>query len=323
MKKGTKTVLKAAGIIGAAATATYFLLGDAFYYITLTKKGMESPITKKFASPNDKEDDYTVALNNAIDEGVKWFSEKEKEKLALPCSTEKKNLHADYIFADEPTDICVVLIHGYTSAPEYMGIYAKKYNELGYNVLLPSLNGHADSEANEITMGWKDRLDIIDWINYLVESNPNVKIIIHGVSMGAATTMMATGEKLPENVKVAVADCGYTSVWDIFQNQLCNTMNLPKFPMLYSASTANKVFSGFDFKEASSVEQLKKSVTPTLFIHGEKDDFVPYEMLDKVYDACASEKAKVTIPNAPHARNACADPELYWNSVIEFTNKYL
>ena len=323
MKKGTKKFLKAAGVVGAAATATYFLLGDAFYYITLTKKGMESPITQKFASPNDKPDDYTVMLNNGINEGVEWFNQIDKEKIVIPSTNFKKNLHADYIFAENPTDITVVLIHGYTSSPEYMGVYAKKYHEIGYNVLMPSLNGHADSEVNEITMGWNDRLDILDWIDYIVSENENVRILIHGVSMGAATTMMTTGEKLPENVKVAVADCGYTSVWDIFENQLCNTMNLPKFPMLYSASTANKVFSGFDFKEASSVEQLKKSVTPTLFIHGEKDDFVPYEMLDKVYDACASPKAKVSIPNAPHARNACADPKLYWDSVIEFISKYL
>lgn len=138
-----------------------------------------------------------------------------------------------------------------------MGVYAKKYHELGYDVLMPSLNGHADSEAGYVTMGWEDRLDVIDWINFIVENNPDVKIIIHGVSMGAATTMMATGEELPENVKVAVADCGFTSVWDIFSNKITNSFKMHEFPMLYSANTVNKLYSGFDFKEASSIEQLK------------------------------------------------------------------
>lgn len=323
MKNGTKKVLKAAGIVGATATATYLLLGNAFYYITLTKSGLNSSISKKLSSPNDKDDDYTVYLNNVLEDGAKWFDSAEKEKLAIRSSQAKKNIHADYIFGNENSDVCVVLIHGYTSSPRFMGIYAQKYNELGYNVLLPSLNGHADSEKNEITMGWKDRLDVIDWINYLVEDNPNIKIILHGVSMGAATTMMTTGEELPENVKAAVADCGYTSVWDIFSEKLKNSMHMHEFPMLYSANTVNKALSGYNFKKASSVEQVKKSKTPTIFIHGDKDDFVPYSMLDTVYDAAACDKEKVTIANAPHARNACADPELYWDSIITFINKYI
>ena len=323
MKNGTKKVLKAAGIVGATATATYLLLGNAFYYITLTKSGLNSSISKKLSSPNDKDDDYTVYLNNVLEDGAKWFDSAEKEMLAIRSSHAKKNIHADYIFGNENSDVCVVLIHGYTSSPRNMGIYAQKYNELGYNVLLPSLNGHADSEKNEITMGWKDRLDVIDWINYLVEDNPNIKIILHGVSMGAATTMMTTGEELPENVKAAVADCGYTSVWDIFSEKLKNSMHMHEFPMLYSANTVNKALSGYNFKKASSVEQVKKSKTPTIFIHGDKDDFVPYSMLDTVYDAAACDKEKVTIENAPHARNACADPELYWDSIITFINKYI
>lgn len=323
MKKNTKKALITVSIFSAAAAATYLAVGNAFYYITLTKKGLNSTFIDKYASPNNKEDDYTKHLNNVITAGADWFNAADREKLVIRSSSNKKNLHADYIFTDKPSSIYVLLVHGYTSSPENMGIYAKKYHEVGYNVILPSLNGHADSESDIVTMGWDDRLDVIDWANYIAETNPSAKIIIHGVSMGAATTMMATGEELPKNVITAVADCGYTSVWDIFSNKLNNGMNLPDFPILYSANTVNKAISKFDFKNASSVEQLKKSKTPTIFIHGEKDTFVPYPMLDKVYDACAAEKEKVTIPNAPHARNACADPELYWSSILKFIRKHL
>lgn len=323
MKKNTKKVLKTVGIAGAAASATYFLIGNIFYAFTLTKQGINGSISKKVIKPNKADDDYTQYLNDELDKGKVWFDEIKKERIAIRSSSDKKNLHADYIFADKPTDICALVVHGYTSSPRNMGIYAKKYHEMGYDVLMPSLNGHADSEIGYVTMGWEDRFDVIDWINFLVDNNPNVKILIHGVSMGAATTMMTTGEELPDNVKVAVADCGYSSVWDIFSNKLKNSFKLHEFPTLYSASAVNKMYSGFDFKEASSIEQLKKSKTPTIFLHGEKDTFVPYEMLDKVYEAAACEKEKVTIPNAPHARNACADPELYWTSIQNFINRYL
>lgn len=324
MKKSTKNILKTAGIIGSTAAATYFMIGNFFYYVTLTKSGLKNPFVAKVASGKPKEpDEERLRLDKMMQDGKDWFNNANKEKIAIKSSNFNKNIVADYIFADNESDICVIVIHGYTSNPCSMGVYAEKYHELGYNVLMPSLNGHADSESSVVTMGWKDRLDIIDWINYLVETNPDIKIILHGVSMGAATTMMTTGEKLPENVKVAVADCGYTSVWDIFDNKIRNNFKMHSFPTLYSANTVNKLYSGFDFKKASSIEQLKKSKTPTIFIHGDKDTFVPYEMLDKVYEACASDKEKVTIPNSPHARNSCANPELYWNSVCAFINNYI
>lgn len=323
MKKNTKKALKTAGIVGATAAATYFLLGNFFYYVTLTKSGMKNPFVAKIASGTKEKDEERLRLDAIKEEGKNWFDNANKEKIIIKSTNTGKNLHADFLFPEKESNIFVIIIHGYTSSPRGMGIYAQKYHELGYNILMPSLNGHADSEANSVTMGWKDRLDIVDWVNFIAENYPQSKIILHGESMGSATTMMTTGEELPENVKVAVADCGYTSVWDIFSNKIKNNFKMHEFPTLYSANVVNKLYSGFDFKEASAIEQLKKSKTPTIFIHGDKDTFVPYEMLEKVYEACASEKEKITIPDSPHARNACVNPELYWNSVIEFINKYI
>ncbi len=323
MKKQTKNALKTAGIVGATAAATYFLIGNVFYYVTLTKSGLKNPIVAKVASGTTEKDENRLQLDAIKDQGKEWFDNASKEKLIIKSSNFNKNLYADFLFPEKQSNVFVIIIHGYTSSPRGMGMYAQKYHELGYNVLMPSLNGHADSELGSITMGWNDRLDIIDWINFIAENYPESKIILHGESMGAATTMMTTGENLPDNVKVAVADCGYTSVWDIFSNKMKNSFKMDEFPTLYCANTVNKIYSGFDFKEASAIEQLKKSKIPTIFVHGDKDTFVPYEMLDKVYEAAACEKAKVTIPNSPHARNACTNPELYWNSIIEFINKYI
>lgn len=323
MKKNTKKALKTAGIVGATAAATYFLIGNFFYYVTLTKSGLKNPFVAKIASGTKEKDEERLRLDAIKEQGKEWFDNSNKEKIVIKSTNADKNLHADFLFPEKESDVFVIIIHGYTSEPRGMGMYAQKYHELGYNVLMPSLNGHADSEAGAVTMGWKDRLDIVDWVNFIAENYPESKIILHGESMGAATTMMTTGEELPANVKAAVADCGYTSVWDIFSDKIKNNFKMPEFPTLYSANTVNKIYSGFDFKEASAVEQLKKSKTPTIFIHGDKDTFVPYEMLNRVYEAAACEKAKVTIPDSPHARNACVDPELYWNSIIEFLNKYI
>lgn len=325
MKKSTKKVLKTAIGACAAFTSAYMLVGNVFYYLTLTRRGINSSIAEKYmkANSNGGADEKTIHLNGELDQGKIWFDRANKEKLVIRSTHIKKNLHADYLLPRMDSDVFVVLIHGYGAAPRNMGVYAKHYYEAGYNIIAPSMNGHADSETQRITMGWEDRLDIIDWINYIVEEYPESKIIVHGVSMGSATTMMALGEELPENVKVAVADCGFTSIWDIFDQKISKVVNIPGDPILTSANTVNKIISGFDMKKASAIEQLKKANVPTLFIHGEEDTFVPFEMLQKLYDAAACEKDMVVIPGAPHARNSIVNPELYWTSVDGFIKKYI
>ena len=99
---------------------------------------------------------------------------------------------------------------------------------------------------------------------------------------------------------------------------------LPTFPVLDAASLVTQVRAGFGFKEASAVEQLKKTTLPILFIHGEDDTFVPYWMLDVVYEACASpDKERLSVPGAAHGEASWEDPELYWSTVEAFLGKHM
>ena len=141
--------------------------------------------------------------------------------------------------------------------------------------------------------------------------------------MGATTVMLATGEELPENVKCAIEDCGYSSVEDEFSYQLKKMFNVNTFPLLNIASLVTKVKAGYFFEEVSVTEQLRKSKTPTLFIHGESDTFVPYYMLDLNYNMANCEKERLTIKGAEHIKSSKVNPELYWNTIKEFSNKYL
>ena len=217
-----------------------------------------------------------------------------------------------------------VLFHGYTGAAWQMASFGKVYYDMGWSILTPDALAHGSSGGDYIGMGWLERPDVIGWIDSIVSEDPEAEIVLHGVSMGGATVMMAAGEDLPDNVKCIVADCGYSSVWDEFRLQLKNVFNLPAFPLLNAASLVCQIRAGYGFKEASSVKQLQRAAVPMLFIHGDADTFVPFSMLDVVYEACASvEKEKLVVHDAAHGAAADADPELYWDTVTAFVGKYV
>ena len=294
----------------------YFFIGIYFYNIALNPKK---------AKPKGLEDaiEETLGEKELRIENEKWLKENSKDVYIKTTNKGILNLHAYEIENPQKSEVWAIVIHGYLIEGKNMAYYAKEFFSKGYNVLLVDLRGHGQSEGNYVGMGWHDRLDIVDWINYLIEKNNDYKIILHGVSMGGATVMMATGEELPNNVKVAIEDCGYSSIWDEFKMQLKLLYNLPTFPVLNAASTVCNMKAGYKIEEGSSIEQVKKSKTPTLFIHGNQDKFVPFEMLDKVYEVANCKKEKLVIEGAAHAEAVSVNPELYWKTIDEFIEENL
>ncbi|MCL2812922.1 MAG: lysophospholipase, partial [Clostridia bacterium] len=186
---------------------------------------------------------------------------------------------------DADTGRYTILAHGYTANGRSMAAFGKRFYDMGFTVLMPDLRGHGQSEGHYIGMGWHDRLDMLRWIDEIVKEDPDAEILLFGISMGGATVMMTAGEALPPNVKAIVQDCGYTSVWDEFSGQMKEQFGLPPFPMMHAASVITKLRAGYWLSEANAVRQVAKSNTPILLIHGEEDAFVPFWMLDVLYQA--------------------------------------
>lgn len=149
--------------------------------------------------------------------------------------------HAIFARSSKAHGATAVLVHGYTDNATSMLMIARIYNHfLNYNILLPDLHAHGQSYGNDIQMGWKDRLDVMHWIGLApgMFRTPadSMRLVVHGISMGAATTICVSGEQTPNYVKCFVEDCGYTSVWDEFAHELKGRFSLPEFPLLYTAS---------------------------------------------------------------------------------------
>lgn len=252
-----------------------------------------------------------------------WFSNQPYEEVSI-TSEDGLKLAGYYLGAIVPTNKTAILAHGYSSQGTYMGSYAKIYYDMGYNVLLPDDRGHGRSEGNFIGFGWTDRKDYLKWIDFIINRvGQDSQIVLHGVSMGGATVLMTGGELLPTAVKAIVSDCSYTSVQAELEYQLKRLYNLPAFPILDSTSLLSKIRAGYSFKEASALEQVKRSKTPTLFIHGDADKFVPFSMVYELYEACTSEKDIYIVPGAGHGAAFDTDTAGYRNKVGEFVGKYV
>ncbi len=233
-----------------------------------------------------------------------------------------KKVHAVYAPAARPAEAngTAIVVHGYTDNHLVFLYLVRMYRDkFNYNVLVPDLQYHGYSEGDAAQMGWLDRLDVEMWARKAHELFQDDFMVVHGVSMGAATTMMMSGDELPSYVKAFVEDCGYSSVWDQFASNLKQSFHLPPFPVLNSASIVCRNRYGWGFKEASSVKQLAKCEKPMLFIHGDADDFVPFDHLWANYKAkIKGYKEYYVCEGAVHANSYAKDPETYERRVANF-----
>ena len=235
-----------------------------------------------------------------------------------------RRLHAYYLPRHPKHDTISVprtalLIHGYRNcAVDMMHLGYMYHHSMGYNIVLPDLHAHGQSDGESIQMGWKDRMDALRWCK-ITDSLFHAPIVVHGISMGAATTMMLSGEEnLPTNITHFVEDCGYTSAWDEFEGELANQFSLPAFPLLYLTSQLCDAMYGWNFAEASAIEQVAKCTRPMLFIHGDADNFVPTWMVHPLYDAHQGHKQLWLTEGVEHAFSYRMYHKEYTDIVKEF-----
>lgn len=229
-------------------------------------------------------------------------------------------LHAFYARAARPTGRTALLVHGYTDNALSMMMLGRMYREaLRANILLPDLRRAGQSEGSHVTMGLIDSRDLHGWLAVAGSlGGDSSRIVVHGISMGAATAMMLSGDTLPPAVCAFVEDCGYTSVRDQFAKELRRRFGLPEFPLLSVASALCRLRYGWGFDEASALKGVARCPLPMLFIHGGNDDYVPTAMVYPLYRTKPAPKALWIVPGAAHARSFCDRPAEYRQRVERF-----
>ncbi|GMA47218.1 alpha/beta hydrolase [Tetragenococcus muriaticus] len=286
-------------------------VGNYFYEYAII------PSEKDFLSPD-------TAPETAEEKQVEdWYTNDANRNRWHIRSEDGLKLSAIFIPSEEQDGKTAILAHGYMDTAESMAEYAKMYHDMGYNVLVPDARGHGQSQGDYIGFGWHERKDYLQWIDQVLTRQGNDETItLYGVSMGAATVMMVSGESLPANVVSIIEDCGYASVEEELSYQLKDQFDLPAFPLISITSAVTKVRAGYFFGEADVTKQLAKNHLPMFFIHGKEDKFVPFSMLEEVYQATEAPKEKWEVDHAAHADSYKQDPDLYQKKVHSFLQQH-
>ena len=328
MKRDNSGVVRNICIATGAAT-TLFAAGLALSADRLFRFALDTNNPKSIfhrASPQDADKERLLNTGEAREAGA-WFSEA-KQPVSI-TSFDGLNLHG-WLFDPDCVNplphLYAICCHGYTGEPAEMAKWAHRFAKLGFTVLVPAQRAHELSEGRYVGMGWLEHNDLLAWIHLIVESDPDARILLHGNSMGAATVMMAAGDpRLPRNVVSAIEDSGYASVRMQFIDSARSMFHLPKLLAAMCVDAAGlvcKYRAGFDFSDASCVEQLKHTTIPMLFIHGGKDRMVSPRFLDMNYNACSSiDRERLLVPDADHMESSAVDPKRYWDTVYGFIRR--
>lgn len=322
MNKKAKIVLGAAIGTAAAAGAVYGALNIVDKLLVDRKWETPEKLKAVFAG------DSISSMAAICEKNRRWLEDYGYEKYAITNSA-GQSLTGYLLKPEKDSDVYVFGCHGYRSnGRDEFNAFAQYYLKKGYNVFVVDHPAAGNSEGKYIGFGIYEYESALQWLNYLNETfGKDIQIILHGVSMGAATVMLLSGcDALPENVKFIVSDCGFTSAMDEFYSQL-DAVGAPKAVSKFIIGGANKINikkAGYDFNDVSPLEAVKKASVPMLFVHGASDGFVPAYMANIVYEACASEyKDLLYIEGADHAQSYIKDPESYEKKLSEFEEKFL
>ena len=240
-------------------------------------------------------------------------------------SYDGKLLHAIYLPKKDAKGT-ILLFHGYKSCwqIDFGLVLPYYYDTLGYSLLLVDQRAHGSSQGKYLTFGVRERLDVLSWATYMGQKlGQNAPLILGGLSMGATTVLLASCFDFPANVRAIIADCGFTSPYEIAKSVL--RRDAPKAPvslLLPLCSLVTRLFAGFGLRDGSTIDAVRESRYPILFLHGTGDTFVPYEMTKRAFDACTAPKRMILVDGAEHGKSYVKEPDRVRQELKAFLDTY-
>ncbi len=255
---------------------------------------------------------------DAIRRDKAWYQAQPRRTVSIR-SHDGLTLYADVLEAENAV-ATVLLMHGYRgSGASDFSMVLPFYHRNHINIVCPDQRACGRSEGKYITLGALERHDCRRWLDFIGEEfGKDLPIIMDGVSMGASTVLLATALDAPKNLKGVIADCGFTSAWEIVKMVLRSTKAIPVFPFAWIARPISHLLAHFGLKDADTREAMKQCSVPIFFAHGKADRFVPYEMSVQNYEVCTAPKELFLVDEAEHGMCFLLEQEAYEHKILTF-----
>lgn len=318
-------------------TWLYVLLGVLFGFLIITFAFAYMIFYRSIKRKKPRKEDINdIFSQNKIDAAgkeellrlLKWETQSKNKTV---CIESEDGLRLFCTLINAPSDReakgVVIAFHGYGSygARDFC-LQLPMLHEAGYHVMLVDQRTHARSEGKYICYGAKESRDAILWRKKASEIYGNeLPIAFYGVSMGAATVIMASGlvESEDSQVKCVVADCPYYSPYTIIKHVLWRYNKIHPQPIIHFVNFWSRFIADFNMRAPSCVEMAKDSTLPILLIHGKEDKFVPTECSVKIAEELGDRVKLVLFDEAKHAESVYYDKERYKAELVGFLDKYM
>ncbi len=304
-----------AAVLGANAVISTLLVPDFMEQLEVFER-----VTTESYSQLVQTDELTENHRSAVAIAKLWAEETEMEVSSI-ISTDGYHLNSAVFPSGQDNHQWVILLHGYTGWKEAMYPIAFWYWKQGFSCLVPDLRCQGTSEGDYIGLGLTDSQDVLLWIDWILQTDPQAQIVLHGQSMGGATVLMMSGlPELPDAVLGGISDCAYSDAFAMFQTTAAGWLGISSLPdwCLEFICFTFRLRGGYDLHDASPIASVRNARIPILIIHGDKDRMIPVEMSQELYDAATSEKELWIVEGAGHAQSQDKDPEGYFGHVKVF-----
>jgi len=249
---------------------------------------------------------------------IEWYEKLDKEDVTIP-SPFGYMISGTFIRNERSDGRTIIFCHGVTVSRICMVKYAAMYYRRGWNLFLYDHRRHGNSGGKTTTYGYFEKHDLKEVVDYVRGKIGSAIIGIHGESMGAATLLQYAG--MEDKADFYIADCPYSSLWELLRYLLKRDYHLPAFPLMQIADIFIRLQAKFSVISVNPYDDVKNINKPVLFIHGEADDYVPTSMSIEMHKAKKGFAEIYIAPGAGHALSMRTDPETYENVVFSFMEK--
>lgn len=306
--------------IALAVLAIIFIGGGVFLFrLTSVRRPVDDMWDEALVKKNNYE-----SLWDDIRRGRDWMNARGSTELEL-MSFDGKKLRGVLIPREDARGT-IIFFHGWRSSWKLdFSAKLEYFNSLGLNIIMVDERAHGLSEGRYICFGAQERHDVLSWATYAAQLfGEEQPVFLSGVSMGSSAVLMAASFDFPAGVRGIIADCGFVRPYDIME---CVMKKIGRFfpykAALWLLNIFTHLFAGYGLRDCSTTQALESTRLPVLFIHGTADSFVPWEMSQRGYDACAGEKELILVDGADHALSWYVDPQRYKAAVEAFINRHL